>query len=616
MNWKKWLFCFFAVCLVLTGLFALSNYLIDPFGVFGDPVFNWYAYDMTENPRVAKIAYLDRHHEEYDSYVLGSSKASSLSCEELNEYLDASFYNMTWYGGKLGDELDAANYLLDHYQVKNLVLLVEPQNAREYRTESDDLKERMHWKAAKTSPVLFTLSYLFCNPQYAFDKVTAWFQRGYLTDASSVYLPETGVYNKQRRDIEPIGGLEAYLEKNGANFPPSQEESESMPCVEECLLAIEALEARCEKEGISLLVMTAPQYESDFLLYDREKVGELWRGLAEITEFWDFSGLNSIGADPRYFYDSAHFRNDVGSMALARIFGNDAPYIPEDFGVLVNRENVEERIAALWTEPERENNSVQVPILMYHSLTEDPSEVTDMTITAASFERQLQALSQAGYEAISYNDLLRYVEEGAELPERPVVITFDDGYKNNLTLGAPVLEKYGYNAQIALIGCSVGKTTYKDTGKEMIPHFSLEEASPWIDKGVVHIHSHSYDMHQVVSLDGEGCRAGVAPLSGETEDDFIKALRMDCDMSRILLSSETENELIKAYTYPYGKYSELTEAVLEEQGYQVTVTINSGIAQAVKGLPQSLKALPRITMTDSMTNEELLETIAGKDDRK
>ena len=110
MGIKKWLVWFAGTCVVLAALFGLYNVLIDPFGVFGDPVFDWYAYDMTQNPRVAKLAYLERHHGEYDSFVIGSSKVSSISCEELNGYLNARFYNMTWYGGKLGDELDAANY--------------------------------------------------------------------------------------------------------------------------------------------------------------------------------------------------------------------------------------------------------------------------------------------------------------------------------------------------------------------------------------------------------------------------------------------------------------------------------------------------------------------------
>ena len=80
MKLHKWLALFAGMCVVTAALFALFNVAIDPFGVFGDRLMNWYAYDMTQNPRVAKLAYLEEHHDDYDSYVLGSSKAPSTSC--------------------------------------------------------------------------------------------------------------------------------------------------------------------------------------------------------------------------------------------------------------------------------------------------------------------------------------------------------------------------------------------------------------------------------------------------------------------------------------------------------------------------------------------------------
>lgn len=101
LKWIKWI----ALSAVLSclALFAF-NMAIDPFGVFGDRLIDFYAYNMNNNPRVAKIAYLDRHHEKYDSYVVGGSKSSSLSPDLLNQYFEgASFYNMMMYGGDFFD---------------------------------------------------------------------------------------------------------------------------------------------------------------------------------------------------------------------------------------------------------------------------------------------------------------------------------------------------------------------------------------------------------------------------------------------------------------------------------------------------------------------------------
>lgn len=85
---------FFGTIVLVLMLCAGFNMLVDPFGVFGDRLFKWDSYDQTNNPRVAKISYLDKHHEEYDSYIIGSSSAASYSVDELNEYMEARFYNL------------------------------------------------------------------------------------------------------------------------------------------------------------------------------------------------------------------------------------------------------------------------------------------------------------------------------------------------------------------------------------------------------------------------------------------------------------------------------------------------------------------------------------------
>ncbi|MBR2576975.1 MAG: polysaccharide deacetylase family protein, partial [Firmicutes bacterium] len=196
MSLKKYIRIFITVFLLVIGLFVGFNVVTDPFGVFGDPVMKWYDYDMTMNPRVAKIGYLDRHYGEYDSYILGSSKASSISVEDLNKYMDASFYNMTWYGGDLKDEEQLAEYITEHYNVKNLVLLVDPQDAVSYNFEEDKIKGNMHCKVDGSSKLKFYSRYLFANPSYGIDKIKSKRERGYLVTVKDVYVAETGCYNK------------------------------------------------------------------------------------------------------------------------------------------------------------------------------------------------------------------------------------------------------------------------------------------------------------------------------------------------------------------------------------------------------------------------------------
>ena len=610
MKLTGWLRIFFGVLLGGTLLFMAYNFILDPFGVFGDRFLNWYEYDMTMSPRVAKIAYLDKHHENYDSYVVGSSKASSLPVAELNDYLDASFYNMTWYGGDLRDECQLVHYLVDHYTVKNLVLAVDPQGAAVYDSEEDVLKDHMHCKLTGESPLVFYGRYLLCNPAYGFDKVRAYLDRGYLVSQDAVYTAETGCYNKQKRDATPIGDMADYLALENNVFPQGYSE---MAHVDDALGAIRDIMETCEAHGVSLTILGVPVNNDEFYSYDQAGMTRFWTGLAELTDFYDFWGNNAVNGDIRYFYDTNHFRNDVGRMALAAAFGDESVYVPEGFAHVTTRDTVAGRIAETYgdrTPVPESAYTARVPILMYHSFTHDPGQVSETTMLAETFADHVRALSQAGYQAVGYDDLLAYVRGEADLPENPVVLTFDDGYRNNLEDAAPALEEAGMTGTIAVVGCSVGKDIYKDTGQAMIPHFSLEEAAAWVDRGVLDIQSHSYDMHQVPALDGENCRQGVLRMEGEDEDAYVLALTEDYEKSK----AQIEGALpltCHVFTYPYGLYDLTSEVVLQSLGVDVTVTTRPGVSQVIRGLPQSLYQMKRIDVTGETTAQALLETLAA-----
>lgn len=608
LHLKKWLLAFFSLLLVCGVAFGAYNVILDPFGVFGDHFLDWYAYDMTMNPRIAKVAYLDRHYEAYDSYVIGSSKASSLPVDDLNAYMDASFYNLTWYGGNLKDQKQMAAYILENYRVKNIILAVDPQSAVLYDNGSDSLKDSMHCKVEDSSSLKFYGQYLFANPAYGWQKLRSYQNRGYLMTAEESYIPETGCYNEQRRDASPIGAMAEYLayENNVLEEPYPD-----LPDLKKAVEMISEIKGLCEKNGVNLMVIGVPVSNDEFYCYDQVQLSQFWRELAEITDFYEFWGNNTINGDMRFFYDSNHFRNVAGSMVLAYIFGNTEQYVPADFGHLTTKANVEQRIAETYSslEPvDAETYTCDVPILMYHAFTNDPEATSDTIVYVDDFEAQLQALQTAGYHAITYQQLIDYVDRGLDLPERPILITIDDGYLDNLTLAAPLLESYGFTATIAVIGCSVGKDTYKDTNEPIIPHFRLEQAAEYVQHGVLDIQTHSYDMHQVQRLDGEDCRNGVLQKEGEREDEYVTALTEDFLKSKDQLEPQLD-VFCQVYTYPGGLYTELSEVVLHSLGIRVTVTTDYGVNQIIKGIPQSLYRLKRMNVEGGLEADDLLTRI-------
>ena len=95
-------------------------------------------------------------------------------------------------------------------------------------------------------------------------------------------------------------------------------------------------------------------------------------------------------------------------------------------------------------------DSVRVPILMYHSILKDSARQGKYVISPAVLAADLDALQVKGYTAITVSDLLAYVQDGADLPEKPVMITFDDGYYNNYIYAYPLLKQRGMKAVVSI----------------------------------------------------------------------------------------------------------------------------------------------------------------------
>lgn len=600
MNAKKWVLTFLLLALVLALGLAAFNYVTDPFAAFGDRFLNWFSYDETNNPRVAKISYLEQHHDEYDSYILGCSSTSSLQVSDFNKLYDANFYNLIMYGADMRDCEKIADYLIEHYEVKHLVLNVYLDNGFTYDDETDRLTRNLHYLTdPDTSALSFYTRYLFCDPRYGFAKLKNLRNDRLLPQSFDVFNEVTGEYDKRVRDVEPIGSMDTYLEAYPvfADYPKTGDFI--LGQTENCMKSVAAIKERCEAAGVELVVVAAPVYIDYFQNFQAEDVANFYASLAKVTDFWDFS-CSSVSCEPRYFYDATHFRNAVGSMIAARIAGDDSVYIPDDFGTYVTADTPSSYFSEVLqaTALPDETVSRDVPVLMWHNLAEESSG--DMTISVDTFRAQIEALHEAGFRTVSLQQLYDYVHFGTELPGKPIVLTFDDGYFSNYEYAFPILQEYDMQATIFAIGVSVGKDTYKDTDHAMTPHFGADEAREMVASGLISVQSHTYDMHQWPPFeDGNAqVRETLLPFDGEADADYEAAVEADFAESRELLESIT-GQPVNALAFPEGAYVTLTQDALRSAGAELTFTTVRAVNTVVKGLPQSLCAMPRFGMTES-----------------
>lgn len=253
-----------------------------------------------------------------------------------------------------------------------------------------------------------------------------------------------------------------------------------------------------------------------------------------------------------------------------------------------------------------DKSSCPLPVLMYHHFAQESDSGT--VVTTERFQEQVTAMKEAGYHAVTIAQLVAYVEEGTALPDKPVLITMDDGYASNLTEAAPILEEAGMCATVFSIGINEGEECYPHSGEPMWQErFAFEKARPWVEKGVIDVQSHTYDMHQLASYGYSG-RDGVRRLEGESSEDYRRAVLGDAEAFRQRRGDRVGTQLL-ALAYPFGYYTEEADALLKEAGYAATFTIDERPNRLRIHDESCLRMMGRLNVTDWMSGEYLVQQL-------
>lgn len=192
-----------------------------------------------------------------------------------------------------------------------------------------------------------------------------------------------------------------------------------------------------------------------------------------------------------------------------------------------------------------------VPVLLYHHLL--PAAEHDGTngaiVSVEDFRQQMDFLFKNGYHTVTLADLYLFIQGEKNLPERSVVITFDDGYRSNYDYAVPILRQYRFRAVQFPI------TSYIENYHPWLPHMGWGLIAAAAD--VFEYHSHSHALHFY-----KGVRAAILVTPEEQ-------LRKDLYHSRELLDCF-------AFSYPFGVWSREAIRLLKETGYKMAFTIRRG----------------------------------------
>ncbi len=191
-------------------------------------------------------------------------------------------------------------------------------------------------------------------------------------------------------------------------------------------------------------------------------------------------------------------------------------------------------------------NGTKILVLNYHKV--DDTDIS-LSVSPEDFDAQLKYLILHGYHSITPEQLLDHLENGTELPENPVLITFDDGYLDNYTYAYPILLKNGFQATIFIVPELVGTARYLD-------YFDWAQAKEMLEHGI-NIESHTISHSPLSKLSVQ-----------EARDELMNS-------QKIIEAHLGKKPIFLAY--PYGSHNSIITELAQECGYQAAFTIRQGL---------------------------------------
>ncbi len=201
-------------------------------------------------------------------------------------------------------------------------------------------------------------------------------------------------------------------------------------------------------------------------------------------------------------------------------------------------------------------------VLMYHMIAEPASlKEQHFACPPARFSKHMQALLRKGYQPVSLRRIAAYLNKGAALPEKPIVITLDDGYADNYSHAFPVFRQHNIPATIFLVTNTIGDVNRWEQDERaprraMLTWPQIQE----MQQAGIEFGSHTLNHPRLTRIPETVARAEIH------------------DAKRIL--EDRLGEPVDWFAYPYGDYNERILAITREAGYRLACSVRAGFNRA------------------------------------
>lgn len=234
---------------------------------------------------------------------------------------------------------------------------------------------------------------------------------------------------------------------------------------------------------------------------------------------------------------------------------------------------------------------VRLPIVMYHGVLKDTSRQGKYVISPELLESDMNYLKENGYTAVFMQDVIDYVQNGKPLPEKPIVLSFDDGYYNNYAYALPLAEQYSTKIVVAPIVVYTEKFSEAKDENANYGHITWNNMKEMVNSGFVEIQNHTYNLHA-----SNKERMGIKKLKGESESRYEKLLTEDIQKAQDKIK-EHIGMAPNTFVYPFGATSKSSESYIRKLGFQATLTCENRI-NTITADPECLYGLGRFLRTN------------------
>ena len=248
------------------------------------------------------------------------------------------------------------------------------------------------------------------------------------------------------------------------------------------------------------------------------------------------------------------------------------------------------------------SDAVELPIIMYHSVLKDESRSGAYVITPETLENDIVYLLENGYTFVTAQELIDYTENIGILPDKPAMLTFDDGFYNNYEYVKPLLEEYGASAVISVVGSYTDEFSESNIANPSFGYLRWSDIYDMFLSKHIEIGNHSYNFHST-----DQGRMGSGRNEGESDEEYLSIFCEDTQRMQDRCMEKTGFAPV-IYTYPFGEYDEITTDVLKEMGFKMSLSCTEGINHIVPD-PDCLFILKRYNRPSGISTWEFFKDI-------